>query len=76
MAKLRVVVEGGSTVVTIDGDVVSGLTGFKFYCEGENNGADKINLRFSGSPFGATVVSVNAEIELDIDDALATALKG
>jgi len=76
MARLKISVENGATIVTIDDEEVSGLTGFKLFCEGNNNGNDDAKVRFDGVRFGAVVECVRAEIKLEIDDALATAIKG
>ena len=75
MAQLKIKVENGATVVTVD-EVVVSLTDLKLFCKGDNNGDDKVSMRFSGAPFGATLESDTADFEVVIDDALAIALKG
>lgn len=72
MAKLKIKVSGGVTQVTIDGKVISGCLDFVVRCRGDNN----ISLSFRGTPFGADLSSEEGEIEVNIPDVLANALKG
>ncbi len=75
MNKLKIKVENGETVVSINGEVILNLTSIELFCEGNNHGDDDVKIRFSGPIFGANTNSTSAKIELEIDEKLATAFK-
>lgn len=79
MAKLNIKVENGTTVVTIDGEVVTGMAFFKANCEGNNRGDDAIEFSYGGRIQGVVVQQITVaegEIVLTLPDALGQLLKG
>lgn len=70
MSVLTVKIEDGTTVVKVDGQPVSSIRNVSLKC-----GIGKGVLALEASPFGADVISEEAELVVTIPDSLGNALK-
>jgi len=77
--KIKIKVENGATIVTVDGTVITAIKHFAITCPGDNNGDDKIELAFLGTVQGTNIsriISAEGGVELTIPDSLGELLKG
>lgn len=80
MALLKIEVENGKTIILIDDVPITGIIwNFVLEAEADNQGDDKIKVKFAGIVRGTTINSVisdTCEIKIVIPDLLGALLIG